>query len=139
LISPACIWSKDPYSYINVLQISLELRELDLLLWVNILTSLSQYLWQIIHFSKLIHSLGYFEQLGRVLLDFLILTFSEYSSEPNPIFYRVSKIIHTYIYNYYYLSSNISFIYNYKILQPLQNFADNLQKPINTGYTDKWK
>jgi len=30
-------------------------------------------------------------------MDFLSLTFSEFSSEPNPIFYRVSKIIHTLI------------------------------------------
>ena len=46
------------------MQISSELRKLDLLLWVNISTSSSQFLWQIIHFMKLNHSLGYFEQLG---------------------------------------------------------------------------
>jgi hypothetical protein len=39
---------------------------------------------------------GNFEQLGPFLRDFLSLTFSEYFSEPNPIFYRVSKVIHTY-------------------------------------------
>jgi hypothetical protein len=73
-----------------------EVRKLDLLLWVHILTSSSQFLWQIINFSKLVQGLVNFEQLGPFLRDFLSLTFSEYFSEPNPIFYRVSKVMHTY-------------------------------------------
>ena len=85
------------------MQIPSEFRKLDLLLSVHILTSSSQFVWQIIYFSKLVNNLVNFDQLRPFLMDFLSFTFSDFFSEPNPILYRVSKIIHTYNYNYNYL------------------------------------
>jgi hypothetical protein len=69
-------------------------------------------------------------------MDFLSLTFSEFSSEPNPIFYRASKIIHFLI----IIITIFNLIFRlFTILKYFNHFKTSrtTHKPINTGNTDE--